>query len=459
MENLYPKHGLVSRTYSKKSLIMASIFGSKSKSFMTMSIPSQDEPLTNWPMNDPRDFAKPVKVIALPQDVLSTSDHCLIELETQVQHLIETYLALTQPSKACVNYTSSRMNKMGSKRFTPNQGQRSFNDAANTWKEKPNFNWAHTQALTSPQGETQIEQQQDDMIGKINLLWKTVSEKHNNVSTPENAGNTMAPNRIIAISHDEKEELGKRDSDSDTEEEGISSNNEHEHELDDMIRRREEVKEQGKEGGKIKTDMVVEEVIKEEEDSKFEIDEEVEELFKEEEDEDEDDEGFNLFPSMKEFSHHEWLLKRPRPLSIIDHHLREMVIEKPFLEETGLIYSKEKGTVMFEQGNGKITFKIPYNIEIFKQTRLMGFSIDSIPPSAHEENFGHEKTHYYQSLLIGEEYKQDKGSGYQQKGRKPSQNDKTEHGMEKTVQNQGQSPKMPKSESILKNQQSNRSRN
>ncbi|GJZ28495.1 hypothetical protein Tco_0573142 [Tanacetum coccineum] len=46
------------------------------------------------------------------------------------------------------------------------------------------------------------------------------------------------------------------------------------------------------------------------------------------------------------------------------------------------------------------------------------------------------------------------GSGYQQKDRKPSQNDKTEHGMEKTVQNQGQSPKMPKSESILKNQQS-----
>ncbi|GJU71753.1 hypothetical protein Tco_1263158 [Tanacetum coccineum] len=36
------------------------------------------------------------------------------------------------------------------------------------------------------------------------------------------------------------------------------------------------------------------------------------------------------------------------------------------------------------------------------------------------------------------------GSGYHQKGRKPSQNDKTEHGMEKTVQNQGQSPKNAK---------------
>ncbi|GJR97388.1 putative reverse transcriptase domain-containing protein [Tanacetum coccineum] len=60
---------------------------------------------------------------------------------------------------------------------------------------------------------------------------------------------------------------------------------------------------------------------------------------------------------------------------------------------------------------------------------------------------------------IGKEVMPMSGSGYQQKDRKPSQNDKTEHGMEKTVQNQGQSPKMPKSESIQKNQQSNRSRN
>ncbi|GJR69655.1 hypothetical protein Tco_0015720 [Tanacetum coccineum] len=56
-------------------------------------------------------------------------------------------------------------------------------------------------------------------------------------------------------------------------------------------------------------------------------------------------------------------------------------------------------------------------------------------------------------------FHQFEGSGYKQKDRKPSQNDKTEHGMEKTVQNQGQSPKMPKSESIQKNQQSNQSRN
>ncbi|GJX41483.1 MAK10-like protein [Tanacetum coccineum] len=95
MEILYLKHGLVSRTYSKKSLIIALTFGSKSKSFMTMSIPSQDEPLTNRPV----DFAKPVKAISLPQDVPSTSNRHLIELENQVQHLMESHLAPTQPTQ------------------------------------------------------------------------------------------------------------------------------------------------------------------------------------------------------------------------------------------------------------------------------------------------------------------------------------------------------------------------
>ncbi|GKD91938.1 hypothetical protein Tco_1371775, partial [Tanacetum coccineum] len=53
----------------------------------------------NESWNDPRDFAKPVKAIALPQDVPSTSDHRLIELENQVQPLMEAYLAPTQPTQ------------------------------------------------------------------------------------------------------------------------------------------------------------------------------------------------------------------------------------------------------------------------------------------------------------------------------------------------------------------------
>ncbi|GKF19530.1 hypothetical protein Tco_0068168, partial [Tanacetum coccineum] len=116
MENLYPEHGLVSRTYYKKSLIIASTFGS------------------NW--NDPWDFAKPVKVIALPQDVPSTSDGRLIEIENQVQRLMEVHLAPTQvnkittsceicsgphdtqycmedPEQAFVEYASSRTDEAG----------------------------------------------------------------------------------------------------------------------------------------------------------------------------------------------------------------------------------------------------------------------------------------------------------------------------------------------------------
>ncbi|GKA70261.1 MAK10-like protein [Tanacetum coccineum] len=63
------------------------------------SLPSQDEPLTNRPVNDPRDFAKPVKAISLPQDVPSTSDRRLIELENQVQCLMEAYIAPMQPTQ------------------------------------------------------------------------------------------------------------------------------------------------------------------------------------------------------------------------------------------------------------------------------------------------------------------------------------------------------------------------
>ncbi|GJR88170.1 hypothetical protein Tco_0212181 [Tanacetum coccineum] len=86
-----------------------------------------------------------------------------------------------------------------------------------------------------------------------------------------------------------------------------------------------------------------------------------------------------------------------------------MVFGRPFIDETGLVYNEEEGTVIFKQGDEKIMFKMPHTMKMFEQTRLMGLSTDSIPPSAYEENFGHGRTHYYQSLLIGEEYKHDKG--------------------------------------------------
>ncbi|GJU57939.1 hypothetical protein Tco_1235705 [Tanacetum coccineum] len=51
----------------------------------------------NKSWNDPRDFAKPVKAISLPQDVPSTFDRRLIEFKNQVQCLMEAHLALNLP--------------------------------------------------------------------------------------------------------------------------------------------------------------------------------------------------------------------------------------------------------------------------------------------------------------------------------------------------------------------------
>ncbi|GJW85051.1 hypothetical protein Tco_0158196 [Tanacetum coccineum] len=171
----------------------------------------------------------------------------------------------------------------------------------------------------------------------------------------EMGGNSMAPKSIAAISHDEREELRKKgikspsklfslkylspasikelnknpsapkrvhfvnsivilSKDSDTKED-ISTTNVRRRDLGKMMRGNKEVKEQGKEEDEMETNVEVKEVIKEEE-SEFETDEEVEEILEEEE-EDEDDENFNSFPTMKELSHHEWLLKNPRPLWVI----------------------------------------------------------------------------------------------------------------------------------------------
>ncbi|GKC00666.1 hypothetical protein Tco_0986802 [Tanacetum coccineum] len=131
---------------------------------------------------------------------------------------------------------------MGNRKFTTNQGPRNFNEATNTWKDKPNFNWERTQTFTSPQNgsisthssnyqmklekalddfdshqekrlshlRTQLEQQQDDIIGKINLLWETISEKLNDAPVLEFVGDSMASENIASISHIEREELRRK---------------------------------------------------------------------------------------------------------------------------------------------------------------------------------------------------------------------------------------------------------
>ncbi|GJZ93146.1 hypothetical protein Tco_0665211 [Tanacetum coccineum] len=122
--------------------------------------------------NDPRDFAKPVKAIALPQDVPSTSDRRLIELENQVQRLMEAHLAPTQPTQvnkittpceiysgphdtqccmenpeqAFVEYASSRTDEAGGKWYTFKPEQKNLGDTYNpSWRSHPNLRWRQPQ--------------------------------------------------------------------------------------------------------------------------------------------------------------------------------------------------------------------------------------------------------------------------------------------------------------------------
>ncbi|GJR21538.1 hypothetical protein Tco_0970065 [Tanacetum coccineum] len=272
------------------------------------------------------------------------------------------------PTLRRTNQTLTRSELKHSQTHRTNQSPFHFNYQIKLEKALLDFDSNQEERLSHLR--TQFGQHQDDMNGKINLLWKTVSKKLNDTSTLENAGNSMAHKSIAAISHDEKEELRKKGIKSpDTEEEDTSSTNAHENELDDMVRRGEGVKEQGKEEDEMETDMEVEEVIEEEE-SEFETDEEVKEVFEE----DEDDESFNSFPTMKELI----------PVALSISTMEKWSPENPSKKKQALPTMKKKEWSCLAR-------------------------IESIPPSAHEENFGHRRTHYYQSFLIGDEYKQDRG--------------------------------------------------
>nr|GEY16041.1 MAK10-like protein [Tanacetum cinerariifolium] len=126
----------------------------------------------NESWNDPRDFAKPVKTISLPQDVPSTPDRRCIELKNQVQRLMEAHLApkssiqvnkiassceiysgphdtqycMENPEQAFVDYASSRIDKAGGKWFTFKLEQNYLGDTYNpSWKSHPNLRSAFIQ--------------------------------------------------------------------------------------------------------------------------------------------------------------------------------------------------------------------------------------------------------------------------------------------------------------------------
>ncbi|GJT66358.1 hypothetical protein Tco_1017838 [Tanacetum coccineum] len=197
MENLSQKHGLISRTYYKKSLIMASTFGSMSKFFydhvnlVTRRTIDQSaggkirdrNAKESWALledlalydneswNDLKDFAKPVKAITLPKDVPSTSDRRLIELENQVQRLMKAHLALMQPTQVNKITTSCEICS------GPHDTQYCMEDLKQAFMEYASSHTDEAGDARLSKFGADFKQQQNEMTNKINTVLKAITDR------------------------------------------------------------------------------------------------------------------------------------------------------------------------------------------------------------------------------------------------------------------------------------------
>ncbi|GKA39174.1 MAK10-like protein [Tanacetum coccineum] len=257
----------------------------------------------------------PVMAISLPQDVPSTSNRRLIELKNQVQCLMKAHLAPTQPAQvnkitssckicngphdtqyymenpeqAFVNYASSRTDGTGSRHYQ-------------TKLEKALLDFDSHQEKRLSSLRTQLGQQQDDMISKINLLWKAVLEKLDDAPIRDTAGNPAAQMNFTNPSSPKRI-----------------------HFVNSIVILNKE--DEAKEEGNVKTSTTKHEDYEMAVESKEEFEEETKDEIKEEEED--SPKHFDTLPTMKELRYHEWLLKNPRPswVKAKDLHLNLPVLE------------------------------------------------------------------------------------------------------------------------------------
>ncbi|GJT54382.1 hypothetical protein Tco_0989436 [Tanacetum coccineum] len=82
--------------------------------FMTMSISSQDKPLTTRSVNDPKDFAKPVEAIALPQDVRMVPTNIVLHGKTLYKPLSNRHTSRTEKQELSgYTYKAEQNNNLG----------------------------------------------------------------------------------------------------------------------------------------------------------------------------------------------------------------------------------------------------------------------------------------------------------------------------------------------------------
>ncbi|GKA06090.1 MAK10-like protein [Tanacetum coccineum] len=136
----------------------------------------------NESWNDPKDFAKPVKAITLPQDVPSTSDRRLIELENQVQHLMEAHLAPTQPTQ--VNKITTSCEICSSPHDTQTcmeNPEQAFVECASSRNDEAGeglvSEFMASQDARLSRFEADFKLQQSEMTNKIDTVLKAITDQ------------------------------------------------------------------------------------------------------------------------------------------------------------------------------------------------------------------------------------------------------------------------------------------
>ncbi|GJS36973.1 hypothetical protein Tco_0535355 [Tanacetum coccineum] len=133
----------------------------------------------NESWNDPRDYAKPFKAITLPQDVLSTSDCRLIELENQVQLLMEAHLAPTQPNQ--VNKVTASFeicNGSHDTQYCMKDPEQAFVEYASSRTDEARglvSNFMASQDARLSKFEADFKQRQSEMTNKIDTVLKAIT--------------------------------------------------------------------------------------------------------------------------------------------------------------------------------------------------------------------------------------------------------------------------------------------
>ncbi|GJT49612.1 MAK10-like protein [Tanacetum coccineum] len=283
----------------------------------------------NESWNDPRDFAKPVKATSLPQDVPSTSDRHLIELENQVQRLMEAHLALTQPTQ---------MNKITSSCEIcsgPHDTQYCMENPEQAFVEYASSRTDEAGYARLSKFKADFKRQQSEMTNKIDTVLKAITDRMAGALPSDTVKNPKL--NISPVSS--ARSYPTKDPQCST----------HTH-----VKKNDDSRKEGPEAGGLEV------------------------------------EYFDIFPTQSELAYHKYLMYGPIPSiflrnpiitegwnftyvmdcmivedisSIIDPWLSQVVLGKPFIEISNMTHDPPKRVVRFINGTNEIAYKRPHKIE------------------------------------------------------------------------------------------------